>query len=206
MSDLHCPARVVVARHGEAEYESPLLSDAGGSLSPRGRVQSRELGESLRAARISRIFASSMARAVQTAEIAAAVLGVDVVVREGLREIGVGVHAGSSGDPDPFRPTFTRWLAGDLEARIEGAESGLEVVERMRAELELVADQHRGEAVLVISHGGAICAGVPAVARNLPMSFPEGRAIPSCGVVELEADADGWRVVSWCGEPVAAAR
>jgi 2,3-bisphosphoglycerate-dependent phosphoglycerate mutase len=72
----------------------------------------------------------------------------------------------------------------------------------IRAELELLADQHRGEAVLVVSHGEAIRLGVPALARNLSSSFPEGRAVPSCGVVELEADADGWQALSWCGEPV----
>ena len=204
MSDLHCPARVYVARHGEADYESELLSDAGGSLSRRGREQSRELGESLEGARISRIYASSMARAVKTAEIVAAILGVDVVVREGLREFGVGVHAGGTGDPDPFRPTFVRWLDGDLAARIEGAESGAELIDRVGNELELVADQHRGESALVISHGGAICAAVPALARNLTSRFPESRAIPNAGVVELEADGDGWRALSWCGEPVAA--
>lgn len=203
MSDLHCAARVHLARHGEAEYESDLLSDAGGSLSRAGRRQSRELAESLRGARISRVFTSSMARAVQTAEIAAGVLGLDdVVVRDGLRELGVGVHAGGTGDPDPFWPTFERWLDGDLSARIEGAESGAEVVERVRGELELVVDQHRGESVLVVSHGGAICAAVPVLARNLTSRFPEGRPLANCGVVELEADADGWRAVSWSGTPV----
>lgn len=205
MSDLYCAARVHLARHGEAEYESDLLSDAGGSLSRAGRRQSRELAESLRGARISRVFTSSMARAVQTAEIAAGVLGLDdVVVRDGLRELGVGVHAGKAGDPDPFRPTFERWLDGDLAARIEGAESGAEVVDRVRGELELVVDQHRGESVLVVSHGGAICAAVPVLARNLTSRFPEGRPLPNCGVVELEADADGWRAVSWSGTRVTA--
>lgn len=200
MSDLHCAARLYVARHGEAHYESELLTDAGGSLSRTGRRQSRELGESLRGARIARVFTSPMARAVQTAEIAAGVLGVDVVVREGLREFGVGVHAGKAGDPDPFGSTFLRWMDGDLDARIEGAESGAELVGRVHDELELVADQHRGESVLVISHGGAICAAVPALARNLDARFPETRTVPACGVIELEADADGWRAASWIGE------
>ena len=204
MNDLHCPARVYVARHGEAEYESDLLSDAGGSLSKLGRKQARELGESLQGARISRIYASSMARAVQTAEIVAGVLDVDVVVREGLREFGVGVHAGTSGDPDPFWPVFSRWIDGDLEARIEGAESGNEVIARVVAELELVADQHRGESALVVSHGGAICTAVPALAGNVSARFPESRPIPNTGVVELEADGDGWRALSWCGQPVTA--
>ena len=153
MSDLHCPARLYLARHGETE---------NGGLNGLGREQARELAESLRGARIARIYTSGEASAVQTAEVVAPVLGVRVVVRDELEE------------PE------------------------------IRAELELVADQHRGEAVLAISHGDAIRAGVTALARNLSSSFPESRAVPSCGVVELEADADGWRVVSWCGKPVAA--
>ncbi len=85
MSDLQCPARVFVARHGEAVYESELLSDAGGWLSPLGREQARELAQSLSGERIARVWTSDMARAVQTGEIVASVLGVDVVVRKGLR-------------------------------------------------------------------------------------------------------------------------
>ena len=203
MTDLQCAARVFVARHGEADYEHALLSDHGGSLSTLGRQQSRRLGETLLGERIAHVWTSSMARAVQTAEIAAAVLGCGVTVREGLRELGVGVHAGAAPEPDPFRATFDRWLDGDLDARIEGGESGAEVVGRMAGVLAEVADLHRGEAVLVVSHGGAICAAVPALARNVHPRFPLGRPLPTAGVVQLEADdATGWRAVSWAGEDV----
>ena len=203
MTDLQCAARVFVARHGEADYETDLLVDHGGSLSDLGRDQSRELGRSLSGERIVRVWSSSMARAVQTAEIAAAELGCGVTVREGLREFGVGVHAGSAVEPDPFRPTFDRWLDGDLDARIEGAESGSEVVARVSGVLAEIGDRHRGEAVLVISHGGAICMAVPMLAINLHPRFPLDRPLPNTGVVQLEVDGDvGWRAVSWAGEPV----
>ena len=102
MSDLQCAARVFVARHGEADYESELLSDAGGWLTTVGRLQARDLAESVAGERIARVWTSDMARAVQTGEIVAARLGVDVVVRKGLREFGVGDAAGTTGDPDPF--------------------------------------------------------------------------------------------------------
>jgi probable phosphoglycerate mutase len=201
VTDLQCAARVFVARHGEADYEHELLSDHGGSLSTLGRQQSRRLGEALSGERIAHVWTSSMARAVQTAEIAAAVLGCGVTVREGLRELGVGVHAGAAPEPDPFRATFDRWLDGDLDARIEGAESGAEVVTRMSRVMGEIADLHRGEAVLVISHGGAICTAVPALAGNVHPRFPLGRPLPNAAVVQLEADdATGWRAVSWAGE------
>jgi len=203
VADLQCPVRVFVARHGEALYESELLSDSGGWLSPLGRRQSRELGSRLGAERIAAVWSSPMARAVQTAELAAAVLGVDVVVREGLREFGVGDHAGGTGDPDPFRDTFAAWLAGDLDARVPGAESGAEVIGRVSAVLEEVADTHRGEAVLVVSHGGAICTAVPSLAANLTPSHARDLPLANCDVVALEADADGWVARSWAGEPLA---
>ena len=78
-------------------------------------------------------------------------------------------------EPDPFGQTWLRWLDGDLDARIDGGESGAEVVARMGAELERIADLHRGEAVLVVSHGGVICTAVPALAGNLPARFAGGR-------------------------------
>jgi probable phosphoglycerate mutase len=191
MADLQCAARVFVARHGEAVYESPLLSDSGGWLSPRGREQAKALAVTLASERIARVWSSSMARAVQTAEIVAGVLGVDVVVREGLREFGVGDHAGGTGDPDPFGDTFSAWLAGDLDARIAGA-----------GVLEEVADAHRGEAALVISHGGAICTAVPSLATNLAPGHAWDRPLANCEVVALESDADGWVARFWAGTPL----
>ncbi|WP_210650679.1 histidine phosphatase family protein [Nocardioides sp. SYSU D00065] len=202
MSDLQCAARVLVVRHGAADYESELLSDSGGWLSPLGRQQSRELAERLVPERIARVWSSPMSRAVQTAEIVAGALGVDVVVREGLREFGVGVHAGGTGNPDPFRETFAAWVAGDLDARVEGAESGAEVVGRVSEVLAEVADAHRGEAALVVSHGGAICAGVPALARNVSPGHALDVPLANCDLVELEADADGWVCRSWAGHPL----
>ena len=199
MTDLQCAARVFVARHGEALYESDLLSDAGGWLSPLGRRQARDLAGTLASERIARVWASDLSRAVQTAEIVAGALGVDVVVRPGLREFGVGDAAGTTGDPDPFAATFAAWLDGDLTARIPGGESGAEVVERYAAVLEEIADAHRGEAVLVVSHGGVMCLALSAVARNLAVSHSRDRPLPHGGVVAMEADADGWVARSWAG-------
>ncbi len=202
MGDLQCAARVLVARHGEADYESELLSDAGGWLTLAGREQASVLADSMVGERVARVWTSDMARAVQTGEIAAARLGVDVVVRPGLREFGVGDAAGTTGDPDPFAATFAAWLGGDLAARIPGAESGTEVVERYEAVLDEIADRHRGESVLVISHGGVMCMALSALARNLTLSHSRDVAMPHCGVVSLEGDSDGWVARSWAGTPI----
>ncbi len=143
MSDLQCPTRVFLARHGEADYETDLVTDDGGSLSPAGRRQARELGERLRGERIARVWCSPLSRAVQTAEIAAAVLGVDVVVREGLREYGVGALAGTTADEGAeLGPVFGAWVAGDDAARIPGGEGVAAIAARVAG----VLDEVRGRA------------------------------------------------------------
>lgn len=202
MTDLQCAARVFVARHGEADYESELLSDAGGWLTTLGRDQARVLAESMAGERVARVWTSDMARAVQTGEIVAARLGVDVMVRTGLREFGVGDAAGTTGDPDPFAETVAAWLDGDLTARIPGGESGVDVVARYEAVLHEIADSHRGESVLVVSHGGVMCMALSALSRNLTLSHSRDLPMPNCGVVAVEADADGWVARSWAGQPL----
>ncbi len=204
MTESAPPARVFVARHGEADYESELLSDAGGWLTTLGREQARGLAESMSGEPIVRVWTSDMARAVQTGEIVAARLGVGVIVRTGLREFGVGEAAGTDGVPDPFAATFAAWLDGDLTARIPGGESGLDVVERYEAVLDEIAAAHRGESVLVVSHGGVMCMALSAVGRNLTLSHSRDLPMPHCGVVAVEADADGWVVRSWAGSPLEA--
>lgn len=193
MSSLHCPARLFVARHGEAAYETDLCSDDGGSLTSLGRRQARELAARLSGERIAQVWTSPLSRAVQTAEIVAGVLGVDVVVREGLREYGVGALAGTTeGEQAYFSGIFRRWAEGDDSTRIDGGERVADLVARVQEVLETVADQCPGETTLVVSHGGAILATLPQLV-GLPRTRGLGVVLPNCGVLELERDADGWR-------------
>ncbi|KRF00148.1 hypothetical protein ASG88_12225 [Nocardioides sp. Soil777] len=195
MSDLQCPTRVFLARHGEADYETDLVSDDGGSLSPAGRRQARELGERLCGERIARVWCSPLSRAVQTAEIAATVLGVDVVVREGLREYGVGSLAGTAADEGAeLGPVFGAWVAGDDAARIPGGEDVAAIAARVAGVLDEVRDAHRGEGVLVVSHGGAIMTTVP-VLLAAPRATAYDLVLPGGGHVALEGDDSGWRAV-----------
>jgi 2,3-bisphosphoglycerate-dependent phosphoglycerate mutase len=191
MSDLQCPARVFFARHGETEYETELLMDHGGSLTKAGRAQARELGEKLRSERIVHVYSSTISRAVQTAELAAAVLGVDVTVREGLVELALGEAYGQPAGTGLFVREMKAWVAGDVEAKMPGSESAVEIAARVRRVLDDLADRHRGEAVLVVSHGGAL------VATLAVLDFEPGRSwdIANCAFAQLDGDADGWRAL-----------
>lgn len=193
MSDVHCPARVIVARHGEAAYETDTMTESGGSLTTLGRAQARELGERLRDQRVAGIVCSELARAVQTAELAAAGLGLPVTVREGLQEFPAGDFLGRRYDHGFFDPMVRSWLAGDLTLGVPGGETGRETADRVLAVLDDLADQYRGETVLVVTHGGVILSLWGALAPGSPTA-PASDLVTNCSSYVLERDADGWRV------------
>jgi len=193
MSDLHCPVRIILARHGEAEYETAGMHGAGGSLTTLGRAQAHALGDRLRAERVAAVCCSELARAVQTAEIAAAALGLPVRVREGLHEFPPGDFFGLPYDQVFFGAMVTSWLAGDLSVGVPGGETGRATADRVLTILDDLADRFRGETVLVVSHGGVILALWGAIAPGSPEA-PAHDRVANASTYVFERDADGWRV------------
>lgn len=200
MSDLFCAANVIVARHGEATYDDlGIASDEGGWLTDVGRSQAAGLAHELAGRRVAAIWCSDMSRAVQTAEIVAAVLGVPVRVRKGLREASVGSLAAQHAPLSAFDDIFQLWLDGNLETGAPDAETGADVVRRMSVEFESMADQFRGETVLVVSHGASMSLTLPRLAANVRPDYARGRSIANCSTCELAVDADGWLLATWAG-------
>ncbi len=193
MSDLQCATTLILARHGEAEYETPDWAEDGGSLTTLGRRQAAELADRLTGRRVAHVWTSSLARAVQTGEIVAARLGLAVTTRNALSEFGCGELAGSPRESDPAGDIFAAWLAGDLAARVPGGECGRDIIDRMRAVLGEIADAHRGETALVVTHGGVLRLAVPALAR---MDVAPERT-DNCATIEVEVDADDWVCRLW---------
>ena len=65
------------------------------------------------AGNFSRIFASPILRAQQTAEIISSSLGLEVVHDERLRELGLGPYSGKPiGEYDGARPSMRDWISG----------------------------------------------------------------------------------------------
>jgi broad specificity phosphatase PhoE len=188
------PTTILVARHGEAAYETHHWADEGGSLTDRGRAQARGLAERLADRDVAHVWTSTYARAVQTAEIAAAHLRVSVTTREGLREFSVGSLAGSRAD-DPFAETYRAWLEGDLDRRLPGGETGAELRHRMHHVLHEIAERHPGRTVLAVSHGGLMRLVLPLVLTAEPADPPE--RLGNGAVVELTVDGGHWTCVHW---------
>jgi broad specificity phosphatase PhoE len=191
------PTTILVARHGDAEYETHHWADEGGCLTTRGRSQSRGLAERLADRGVTHVWTSTYARAVQTAEIAAAHLGVAVTTREGLREFSVGSFTGSRAE-DPFAETYGSWLEGDLDHRLPGGETGAELRHRMHHVLHEIAERHPGETVLAVSHGGLMRLTLPLILTAEPADPPA--RLGNCATVELSVDGGHWRCLRWPAE------
>ena len=197
MTDLQCPATLVVARHAKAAFVEDWFSDEGGSVTSQGRAQARALADSLAGRRVAAIWSSDISRAVQTAEIVAARLGVGVTACKSLREVFIGALIGTSFDTGHIDAVTDRWCEGALGTRFDGGESGTEVVERHRRQLDEIADLHRGETVLVVGHQTALGIVVPTLAGNLTPAWVRENALSNTESVELERDADGWVLRRW---------
>lgn len=211
MSDLQCAATVLVVRHGESKANvARRLSSAapGEPLTARGRGQAAALVERLRGRRISQVYASPLLRAQQTGRVLAESLGVGLGTVDAVREFDFGRLEGSEdeGDWAEVAQVFLRWAEGDLGAGFDGGDTGHQLVTRMRTALRELADEHRGETIVVVSHAGLMACALPRCATDVPDDYARNTYLPNCGLVELSIDADGWALRQWPSDPDRAPR
>lgn len=202
---LHCPATLLLSRHGDAAYEHPpYLSNDGGWLTDLGRTQVTALAATLADERIAAVYSSPMDRAVQSAGVAAQALNVPCRELPGLEELHVGDLVGAPFTDPRQLATYAAWRAGDLAARLPGAESGAEASARFRDALETIADLHRGERVLVFTHGGLLAVVLPLIALDRTGEAAREPYLPNAAPVRLECGDDGWFITGWPGGRTAA--
>ncbi len=152
------PTRIVLLRHGqtplsvERRYSgrgNPELTDVGleQATAAATRLATSPFG------RIDAIVSSPLARARNTAEFAARVLGLEVTVHDGLIETDFGEWEGLS-----FREAAERdgrlhrkWLS-DVEVAPPGGESFAVVGERVGQVRDDLVDNYPGQTILAVSH------------------------------------------------------
>jgi broad specificity phosphatase PhoE len=153
---------VYVARHGETDWnaEGRLQGHTDVPLNERGRAQARALAGAVAGEGIAALVASDLARARETAEIVAELLGKAApAIDARWRERSFGVFEGRTktellaSEPDAWRA----WNE-DVRARPPGGESYEDLARRVVAAAEHAGATYArpGEPVLVVSHGAAI--------------------------------------------------
>lgn len=150
------PLTLLLARHGETDLNTDdrWQGRIDAPLNAAGQAQAQRLANELPEG-IQAIVASPMQRARQTAEPAAARLGLPVAFDADFRERDFGVFDGLTEAEAKLhfpelaaRNAAYRW---DLEP--PGAEPTRAVVERVARGLQRLRERHAGQTVLLVSHG-----------------------------------------------------
>jgi len=153
------PVRILLARHGETEFNvSGRWQGQGNSpLTERGWAQARELGRALAEEPIAAVYSSDLGRAAQTAqEVAMLLHGLEVQQVRQLREFDVGGWTGKSRAEIEVEYPGARqaWADAPAGMRLPGGETLLEAQTRALAFFAERMPAHAGQTVVVISHGG----------------------------------------------------
>jgi len=149
-------------RHGESVPNvTPIIGGMKGDtgLTERGREQARLLEKRLREeeVRADRLYASTLPRAVETAEYVARALDLPVRTDDELQELRPGEADGLTVDewreryrpkPPAVRDAFTPMAPG--------GESWVSFLARAGAAITALVDRHPGETVVAVCHGGVI--------------------------------------------------
>ena len=147
-----------LVRHGETDWNQQRriqgLTDI--PLNDTGRMQAHATGRLLARRRWDGVFSSPLSRALETAEIVAGELGLPVP-----QTIGALVER-NYGDAEGMNFVDIERKYPD-RASVPGQESREDVVARVLPALHELAAAHPDQALVVVSHGGAIRAVLTAV-------------------------------------------
>lgn len=140
------PVPFLYLRHGETDWNAQGLSQGNIDipLNATGRAQALAAAPLLRGRGVRSIVSSPLSRARDTAEAAAALLGLPVLVDADLREVGFGTHEGQ-----PMADWFADWVGGTFTP--DGAEPFAALRARAVAAVNR-ATSHPGM-VLIVGHG-----------------------------------------------------
>jgi len=152
--------RLYLVRHGETDWnvEHRYQGWTDIPLNAKGREQAKQVAQSLSNLSFQAIYASTLKRAIETAEAIAEMQGVHVETHDSLKEIYFGTLEGKT-----LREVYEEHIQNtissvdSLHAKIvPDQESGFDVSQRALPTLVQIAKKHQGKNVLVVTHGGVL--------------------------------------------------
>lgn len=189
-----------LVRHGETVWNADgrIQGQLDTELSDTGRSQARAVAEVLGGHRFSAVYASDLVRVRDTAAPTCGRLGMTPLLDPDLRERHYGIFQESTYPEAKERwpEDYARFAARDPEFGFVTGEKLIDFYRRSVDCVASIADRHRGETVLVFTHGGVL-EMVYRHAHRLGLSSPRDFQLPNAGLNWVEADDDGWRVNAW---------
>ena len=151
--------RLVLIRHGEPmrEAEGRCYGRLDVGLSDTGRKQTQVKIGLIRNLSAVALYTSPLRRAMESAAVAGACLALQPVLAPDLQEINFGCFEGLTyTEIEKLYPEeFRLWMERPAEIKFPQGESFAEVKARVLRFKEFLLSTHAGEAVVLVSHGGA---------------------------------------------------
>jgi probable phosphoglycerate mutase len=212
-----------MVRHGESVSNADpdlaaLPLEEGDRLTEKGREQARAAGEALAAMEPTALLTSTMGRAVETAELIAARLGLEPVQLPYITELRESRNYTSMSAEEQKLRRWSVWMeehGDDPDFSWQGGESFDQVRGRARRLKDELERDHDGGRPVVVTHGLFLRFFLfdsllgDAFGPHLVERLWHVRSV-NCGVSVFEhgevwhsADADtpGWTCVSWMSRP-----
>lgn len=152
--------RLFLLRHAEVDtaYRYVFGGRIDMGLSPRGHEQAQQLADHLRETRFDALYVSPLQRVRQTARALLQHDGRTEMLHEGLREVDFGAWTGLTWQQvsERFGRNAFDWLHALHTDAIPEAEPFATFKGRVGACLDEVLQQHQGQTVALVCHGGVI--------------------------------------------------
>lgn len=182
------PTVVLLVRHGVTPTTGKVLPGRapGLHLSEAGRAQAERVAERIGALRPapSAIYSSPMERTRETAAPIAKALGLRVRTNPGLLDAAVGEWEGKSLKLLARKPEWRTVIGWPTGFRFPGGESFAEMATRAVDTVLALAEEHRGERIVCVSHADPIQSVVAAMA-GVPLDMSQRIAISPASVSAL---------------------
>lgn len=195
--------RFCLIRHGETDWNLArrLQGHIDIPLNDTGERQADLAAAGLRDKRFTALYASDLVRAKETAAPLARLFGLQVETTPALRERHYGVFQGLTYEEieQRYPAEYARYRARDPELLPEGGESLLGAAARVRSLLSSLVERHRGESVLLVTHGGVLDLAYR-IATGKPLQEPRDFAIPNAAHNWLRHDGQGWSIEHWADQ------
>ena len=146
---------IILIRHGETVWnvEGKMQGHGDSPLTDLGIAQAQAVGERLRHAAFTTLYASDLGRTMDTARYIATVTGHEIVPDQRLRERNVGTFQGITvREAREKYPDL--WHSTDPHTAAPNGESSHELRMRAMDVLDDLASRHPGESIAVVTHGG----------------------------------------------------
>jgi 2,3-bisphosphoglycerate-dependent phosphoglycerate mutase len=188
---------VLLIRHGQSEgnAERRFGGHTATPLSPRGRRQAQATARALKDEELTAIYSSDLARAVETAQPLANLIGLPVNSTTAFRERSVGVMEGLTFEnaAQQHPEQYAALLRRDFEHVLTGGESYRQLLDRAWQKLDEIIEENKGGKLAVFSHTGTIC--ILALHLMGALDAPELKPVwitsANCGVTRFELRDDG---------------